>query len=230
MPTTLPMGRLALDRREQVGDVVTLEQQLPQPLERGAPLGGAGRRLAVPPRAGLSQGAFVLVALGLDRLPRGGQPRRQRRRLGARLPRVANLVELLVEREHLFEQAGGHLRVALVAGAEREAFDRQQVLDARHRLLQRPVGVVQIRRALEAREAFGRSGVVVEVGVELAAQVAEAAIEILAVDFEPPRQTEEGEIVALPVERLDPAALRAEVLVYRHAAAAVAALWRRNRT
>jgi len=221
---------LALDRGEQVGDVIALEQQLAQRLERRALLGYAGRGLAVPPGAGFGQGAFVLVALGFDGLARGHEPRRERRGIRASVPGLADLVELLVQREYLFKQARRHLRGALVRLAERQPLDRQQVLDARDRLLQRAIGVVEIRRTFEAGKTFGRRGVVVEIGVKLAAQIAEAPIELLRVELEPPRHAEEREIVTVPAERLNPAALRAEVLVHRNVGAAVAALRRRERT
>src|ERR1051325_11624094 len=100
MPTTLPMrGSLALDRRQQIRDVVALEQELAQRLERGAPLIDRRARLTVPLLARRRQPMLVLVALRFDRLARRGEAGGKRRRVGARLAQVANLVELLVQRE-----------------------------------------------------------------------------------------------------------------------------------
>jgi len=98
------------------------------------------------------------------------------------------------------------------------------MLHARDWILQGAIRVVQIRRSLEAREPFGRRGVVVVVGMKLAAQLAKALLEILRVDGEPPRQAEEREVVAVPAQREEAAALRAEVLINGSTRAAVAAL------
>jgi hypothetical protein len=59
---------------------------------------------------------------------------RSARGRGARLPHLANLVELLVEREDLLEQGRRHLRGALLRPRRRQPLDREQVLDARDRL------------------------------------------------------------------------------------------------
>src|SRR5437660_12884046 len=107
MPTTLPMRNrrhLALDRREQVVDVVALEQTLAQRIERRAlvlggrilPLDSARGELRVPTRAQLLQLPLVLLALGLDGRARLLEARAQPFRIGARLAQVANLVQLLV--------------------------------------------------------------------------------------------------------------------------------------
>src|SRR5207247_9488761 len=95
---------------------------------------------------------------------------------------------------------------------------------ARDRNLQGAIRVVQIGRALEAREAFGRRRVVEVFRMKLAAQLAEAPLEIAGVDDKTARQTEKRKVVAVASEREDAAALRAEVLVDGSARAAVAAL------
>ena len=146
MPTTLPMTwgsrlglqalRFAFDRRQQVVDVVALEQPLAQRLERGAPRRRRSSPSCASHRALSScELALVLVALALDRRARRRQPRRERRAIGtARFAQLANLVELLVEREHLLEQRRRHLhRAVFVRLRRRQSFDGEQMLDARHR-------------------------------------------------------------------------------------------------
>src|SRR6186997_2142922 len=104
MPTTLPMGGgLALDGGEQVGDVVAFQEEAAQRLERRPPGIRRRVRLCIPLLAGRGERALVLVALGLDRLARRGEARRQRGGIGARLAQIADLVELLVEREDLLQ-------------------------------------------------------------------------------------------------------------------------------
>src|SRR5262245_17108328 len=102
------------------------------------------------------------------------------------------------------------------------------MLDARGQAAQRAIRVVQIRRPLEARDALRGSGVVEIVWMKLPAQVAKPSLEIGRLNRELSRQPHEREIVAVPSEREDPAALRTEVLVYRGPRAAAAALERRD--
>ncbi len=66
--------------------------------------------------------------------------------------------------------------------------------------------------------------------MKLPAEIAEAPLEVLRVETEPPRHTEEAEEITVPSERKDPVALGTEVLVDRGAGAAVAALERRRGT
>src|SRR5688572_27909371 len=65
-----------------------------------------------------------------------------------------------------------------------------------------------------------RRRVVEEVGVELAAQITEAALPDLCIEVQPARQTQEGEEVDVVDERLDTAGRRTEVIVHRRAGAA----------
>src|SRR6187455_1017170 len=69
MPTTLPMGRcLAVDRPDQVRDVVALEHALPQGLENAAAfLRGSVCAQRIPPLAQLADALLVLDAASLDR-------------------------------------------------------------------------------------------------------------------------------------------------------------------
>src|SRR2546423_12972410 len=105
MPTTLPMTArcrlpaagqardFALDGREQIVDVVALEQPLAQRVERRSLLRGRGGRpfdsaqgeLAVPARAQLLQLLLVLVAPGVDRRACLLEPRAELVRMRARL-------------------------------------------------------------------------------------------------------------------------------------------------
>src|SRR5688500_18756132 len=103
-------GHLALYRCEQVVDVIALQETFPERLERGALIRGSLRLLRVPAPGQRLQLAFVFLPLALDRLPSRLETRPQRRPIGAGLPAVADLVELLVEGKHFLEQPGRHLR------------------------------------------------------------------------------------------------------------------------
>jgi hypothetical protein len=65
--------------------------------------------------------------------------------------------------------------------------------------------------------------------MELPAQLAKASLELVLRNRQLPRQAEEGEIVAVPAERQDATALRAEVLVNRSTGAAASAFQCRDR-
>jgi hypothetical protein len=171
----------------------------------------------------------VRVAPRLDRPARPLEPRLPLFRRRPAGPYLAHLVELLVEREHLFEQRRRHLLGALAVAAGRHPFDGQQIVDARHRLAQRPIGVVQVRRPFETGPPFSRSRVVEVVRVELPTQGAEILFELHCVDSELTRHPEVREVVAVPAERQDLGALRAEVDVQRCATAAAAADLKRMR-
>src|SRR5712691_1628950 len=125
MPTTLPTAAgsrlpssgeardLALDGSEQVVDVVAFEQPLAQRVEGGALLRHRRMLLAVPPRAQLLQLPLVLVALDIDRRARLLEPSAQPVRIRSRFTELANLVELLVEREDFLEQRRRYCRSRL---------------------------------------------------------------------------------------------------------------------
>src|SRR6185436_4330878 len=95
---------LAFNGADQVGDVVPLEELLAQRVERGAPVGRRCVLLAVPAAAQLLDLSLMLVVLAVDRPARGLEPGAKVSGVGARFAQLANLVELLVEREYLFEQ------------------------------------------------------------------------------------------------------------------------------
>ncbi len=118
---------------------------------------------------------------------------------------------------------GRNLLGRFLGTACREPFELQQVLDPRDRLLQGPIRVVQIRRALETRAAFRRRRVEEVVRMKLPAQAAEPLLEIVGADVELARQPEKREVVAVPADRQDLRALRAEVRVDGRAAAAITA-------
>src|SRR5262245_10724743 len=136
MPTTLPMAlssargscartdptvgltgafrsnarRLAIDAGQQVRDVVPLEQTLPQRLENLPALVGRSVAYAIPLRAELSQLRLVLRPPLFDRQSRRVEAASKLRRIGARLAQLANLVQLLVQREDRLEQHRRNLR------------------------------------------------------------------------------------------------------------------------
>src|SRR5688572_22336576 len=60
--------------------------------------------------------------------------------------------------------------------------------------------------------------------MELPAQIAEAALQLLRIQPQPAWHPHEGEVVAVPAEPENPAAMRAEVLVHRRSGATGAAL------
>src|SRR5262245_39777833 len=89
--------QLPFDAREEVVDVVALEDPLAQRLQHLALL--RRRRIRgqrVPPRREVRQLSLVGRALRLDRRPRTRQPRLQSIRRGARGALLADLVELFV--------------------------------------------------------------------------------------------------------------------------------------
>src|SRR5262249_13291723 len=192
MPTTLLMMpnrsrvQLAFDAREQVVDVVALQDALAKGIEHGAALarGATGLDERIPSRRQIAQLRFVGGALRFDWRPRSLEPRLPRNRGGAGGALLANLVELLVEREHLLEQRRRHRLRGFLRRPKPESFGVEEVLDARHRILERPIRVVQIRRTLEAGAALGRRRVVEVVRVELAAQIAEATFEGRRIDIQ----------------------------------------------
>src|SRR6188768_2987529 len=117
MPTTLPIGcvrLLPIDGRQQVVDVVPLEQPLTQRLERGTPLlRRRGVALRIPALAQLSKLLFVCLAFQLDRQTRRLELRRERTGRRSGFAQLTNLVQLLVECKHLFEQRRWNLACRL---------------------------------------------------------------------------------------------------------------------
>ena len=101
---------LAIDRGEQVVDVVALQQTLAQCVERRTSLCGAPiSELLIPTRAQRFHFTLVFLALQVDRLARRFEALPQRCGIAARLTRLTNLVELFVQLEHFLEQAGRNL-------------------------------------------------------------------------------------------------------------------------
>src|SRR5918992_1326804 len=96
-------GGFAIDCRQQIIDVIPLQHAVAQRLERLAIL------VRIPARAQLLELALVRFTFPFDRPPRAGKPVTQPLRVAASFARLANLVELLVEREYLLEQRRRHL-------------------------------------------------------------------------------------------------------------------------
>src|SRR5260370_866776 len=118
--------------------------------EHGAVAGG------IPARRQLLELCLVRDALGLDRLPRALEPALPRFGRRAALPLPAHLVELLVEREHFFQQPSGHLLRRLLRPLGRQPLELQQVVDPGNRVAEGAIRVVQVRRFLEGRAWFCR--------------------------------------------------------------------------
>src|SRR6185369_9968385 len=153
-----------LNGRQEIVDVIPLEQRFAQCVQRRATF--SGRRalcLTVPLHAQCFDLPLVLLALAVNRRAGRIEPRRERRRLGAGLPLLANLVELLVQLEYFLEEGRRHFGRSRFPFRfrRRQSFDREQVLNARRRHTQGAIRVVEIRRSLEAREPLGGRRVVV---------------------------------------------------------------------
>ena len=129
-------GGLSFDGRQQVVDVVAFEQP-----SRAAPRASRGARPAT--QSPLSRPTARSAPRAAARAPRACArsarvPHRAATRAPPdrrRTPALANLVELLVQREHFLEQRRRHLRRCPIPSdfADGKPFDRQQVLDARRR-------------------------------------------------------------------------------------------------
>src|SRR5258706_5278747 len=236
MPTTLDMltpggpapwsrRHLPLDARQQIVDVVAFKDALAQSFEDRAALDDRGIPVDenIPAQGQLLELRHVRRPLRFDRRARALQTRLPRVIGLARRTQIANLVEFLVEGEHFFEQIGRNLPGRFFGSPGGEAFKLQQVFDTRGRLLQCPVGVVEVRRSLEARAALGHRRVEKEVRMQLTAQAAEPLLEIVRVDGQLARQAEKREVIAVAADGEKPGALRAEVGVDGRAAAAIAA-------
>src|SRR6185436_17507025 len=108
----------------------------------------------------------------------------------------------------------------LALGHGAHAFELEQVGNPGDRLLDRTIRVVEVRRALQAREALRRRRVIEVIRMKLAAERPEVLLEHRAVDSQLARQAKEGKVISLPPERQDLGALRAEVHVDRRTTAA----------
>ena len=188
------MRQLPLDAREQVVDVVALEHPVAQRFEHARRSASPRRVERVPPRRQLLQLRFVLDALGFDRLrararaapstPSAGAPPARSSRISSSSSFSANTSS---------SSAGGTCFDAFAVASPRRSpssFSRYSMRATG--CLQRPVGVVQIRRPLEAGAPLGRRRVVEIVGMKLPAERAEALLEIRGVDRQLPRQPEEA--------------------------------------
>src|SRR5262249_13019307 len=155
---------------------------------------------------------FVLRALPLDRFARALEARSPHGSGRPTLALLPNLVELLIERKHLFEQRGrrsrarwpslGAIRLRRSSGRRvgaRMRFELEPILDAARGILQCSVGIVEIRGPLEARPTLGRRRVVEVVGMKLPAQRAVALFEIGHVDIELVTEAKKAEEVSLQV-------------------------------
>ena len=150
----------------------------------------------------LLQLRFVLRTLRFDRLPRSVEPRAPR--FGRRAARLLlpHLVQLLVQREHFFEQTLGRGRSAKAFAllcprrpTRSDAFELQQILDARNGIAERAISVVQIRRLLQAGSPLGGCRIVEVVGMKLPTERAIALFEIGHVEVQLAGKAEETEEV-----------------------------------
>ena len=162
----------------------------------------ARRRPSGPCARSARRAALVLVAARLDRLLGGVQPRAQLlgRRPPSRSSRISSSCSFSSNTSS--SRLGGTDGVAAVPRGWRQAFDRQQVLDPRHRVAQRPIRVVEIRGSLEAGQTLGRRRVVEVVGVELAAERGSGARRSWA-SRSAGGAAREREVVAVAAERQD---------------------------
>ena len=169
MPTTLLISPLAqtelpLDAREQVVDVVALEKPLAQRFEHRALRSPSprSRSTSASHRADSSASCSSCSARFASIGWRARSSRGFQASAGAPPPaQLPDLIQLLVQREHFLEQRRRHLTRRLFRAFRRQALPSlQQVFDARHRLAQRAIRVVQIRRPLEAGAPLGRRRVV----------------------------------------------------------------------
>src|SRR5437763_2880774 len=201
MPTTLDIRRhLPLEAREQVVDVIAFEHAVAERFEYRPALcvGRAALEECVPLREELLELRLVRSALRVDRTASALEARGQLFRRCPSRAHLAYFVELLVQREYLFEKIRWHLLGCFLWTARCEAFDLQQVFQTCYRVLQRAVRVVQIRRPLEARAALRGCRIKEVIGVELSAQPAKPLLQIVRADVQLPGQAKEREIVAVP--------------------------------
>src|SRR5262245_5230636 len=214
--------QLPFNSAEEVVDVVALEDALAQRLQHVTlhrRRGIVGER--IPARRQLAQLGFVVGPSGLDWRARPLESplpfvcRRTRRSLRA------NLVELLVEREHFFEQGRRDRLRRLLRRSHADALGVEQVFDPSDRVPERAIRVVQVRRSFEARSTLGWRRVVEVVRMELPAQVAEAPLEIPWIEVQFPPQAEKRKVIAVAAERQNLGALRTEMRVDRRATATV---------
>src|SRR5437764_1345773 len=199
-------NQLAFNPREQIIDVIPLEdagaqreQHLASRLVRRARFDER-----VPALRQLAQLALVLAAPGLDWRPRTRQPPLPLVRRRAARFQLTYPVEFLVQREDFLEKCGGHrlvpgavggarARRVLARALRRKTFEREQILDACDRILERPIRVVQVRGSLEARAPFGRRRIVEIIRMVLPAERPVPLFEIGCVDVQLARQADEAE-------------------------------------
>src|SRR4030095_9607026 len=162
-----------------------------EPLEQG-PAIGARAQGGVPIGGSAHDGLLLLALPLLQALPLRPEP-------GARLlvhPRRLGLLERLLHLQHLGQElpgSGGPRRRAL-AGVP-ALFQRDQILHARERVPERPVGAIDQGGSSQRLRLDVGVRSLVEVRVMRAAQVVEARAERLTVHDELARQPEHREIV-----------------------------------
>ena len=168
--SVVPVSLRLRSMREQVRDVVALEEAVAQRFENRAPVAVSVHRASQRAASSCSC-ASCCDALRLDRLPRplearAATPRPARRRRAR--SRISSSSSLSANTSS--SSAGGTCSRRLGRAVRRQPFELQQVLDAADRLLQRPIRVVQVRRPLEARASLSRRRVVEVVRMKLPAQ------------------------------------------------------------
>src|ERR1700684_1737172 len=87
----------------------------------------------------------------------------------------------------------------------------QQIFDARHRIAQGAIGVVQLRGALERKLALEFRGAHEIIRVQLPGERLKPLLEVSQSKRKLSRQAEKREIICAPRQRLDLSASRAEM-------------------
>ena len=150
---------LAFDGRQQVVDVVALEQPLAQRVERRAPVSAPRRRCWRPSCALSSCELRARAPRACARSAARAASSRARSAAGRRPTRAARESRPAPRSARTLPRAApaapSPCRSSDFGG--RQPFDRQQMLDARNRVAQRAIGVVQIRRPLQAGQPLGRA-------------------------------------------------------------------------
>src|SRR5262245_13432334 len=108
----------------------------------------------------------------------------------------ARLLESFLDLEHLLEQLGRRLRLHHGALARVTTFfEPHQVLDARDRIAQRPVGRVEPRRGFQDLGLPLRRRGLMEVRMTLPRELIELPLKLGEIDTQPPRQPEYLEMI-----------------------------------
>jgi hypothetical protein len=215
------------DGRDQVDYVASLEEALSHGAQRGLPCVVVGSTLGLlVPLA--PQRLEPLVVAGEPPFNKPLQTFEAAQRIG-RFPaaRFADLVELLVEFEDVFQKARRYKARTWSIGEGKPLLGKQ-VFHPANRIPQCPVRVVQIRGSLEACKPFGRTSVAEVVRMETAAEGAEPTIQLLLFELHASRDSHETEVVTVAPEREDLLAGGAEVIIHGSARAAVSALLERD--